>query len=113
LSESASGRIFLDPALVEEAFESPVGEKTEHGWIKEAEEFKNLSRWARRHWLILRDPQEALWAVEYSLGATENQDSDLPWSNNIWTGERRLVEAFRVRSERITVVTYQRADVND
>jgi hypothetical protein len=107
-SPSVSDTTMLDPSLVDQLFSMANGEYDSAGWQKVDDVHVSDSRWTRIRWLILRDPQERLWGVRYSVGATENQDSFYPWEDSVWGVRRTSVEAFRVRSERITTTIYKK-----
>jgi hypothetical protein len=100
-------QIQVDSEVAEEMFELAVDRQV--GRFQKAADVEIATgRWDRHMWLVFFDREDgSFWAIEYSLGLTENQEHVFPWKPDYW--ERpATVEAFRVVPRSRTVVSYDR-----
>ena len=79
----------------------------EHGgWRYMYDQERGSGRWMSHHWLVLQEIATGdHYAVEYSLGLTENQDHDLPWRPD-YQERPEFVDAFQVWPNEIITVEY-------
>ena len=104
----APKKIQVDSEVAEELFHVSVG-NTVGPWRKEADQDLGSGRWDRHMWLVFSDEDGHYWSVEYSLGLTENQENEFPWTKDMWTQKRpSTVEAFRVVPRIETVVHFDK-----
>jgi hypothetical protein len=48
-------------------------------WTRVGEYHYDTGRWTERWWLVVADPDGALWGARYEIGLTECQESAYPW----------------------------------
>lgn len=67
-------------------------------------------RWEAHHLMVLQHLESGnFYAIEYSIGLTENQDSTFPWRPD-WKARPETVTAFRVYQKMVTTMEYKRAE---
>lgn len=76
------------------------------GWRKMYDQERGSGRWNAHHWLVLQEIATGdQYAVEYSLGLTENQENDFPWKPD-YQERPEFVDAFQVWPTTIITVEY-------
>lgn len=96
----------IKTSVVEELFESESVEFTD-GWRFVATANKGKGRWDSRHWLVLEHEETGeFWAINYSMGLTENQEHDFPW-REMWSKTPEELEFFRVFPEAVATIEWK------
>lgn len=68
-----------------ELFELADGER--HGeWMRITDQTGDSSRWREHHLLVISNGG-GHFGIPFALGLTENQDHELPWEKEAWTGK--------------------------
>lgn len=82
-----------------------------NGWTKVASVEGDESRWSRNYTLVLKDPDGLFWGIDYSVGATEEQENDMPWQG---VDHDHQIEPTRLYPQTVTRVEYRTtpAEVN-
>ncbi|MET0417269.1 MAG: hypothetical protein ABW022_14755 [Actinoplanes sp.] len=75
----------------------------EGDWMKVAVQENGNTRWARNYTMILKSPDGEFWGVSYSVGATEEQENDMPWQGK---SDDEPIELTRMYPRTITRVEY-------
>jgi len=96
----------VDSELAEELFLFTAGRQV--GPFRKVDDVEiSAGRWDRHMWLVFFDTRDgSFWAIDYSLGLTENQDHVFPWKPD-YRERPATVEAFRVAPRSRMVTSYE------
>ncbi len=76
------------------------------GWTLVGSQRRGSGRWHDNYLLVLRDTMGATWGVRYSLGLTEDQESELPWRET-WLQTNGEIRLERVYPHVVTRTVYR------
>ncbi len=77
---------------------------TENGWTKVTREQDEHSRWHRNYTLVLKDTAERFWGLLYSVGATEEQENEMPW---VGLSDDEQIDLIRLYPHTVTTTVYK------
>lgn len=87
--------------LAEDMYSSEPGEWITSAdgvdWRYVAQERQGSRRWMEDWILVIERADDTFWAIDYSVGLTENQDNEIPWCKSMWSTELpESCKAYRV-----------------
>lgn len=102
-------KLSIPSSTVDELYCSGEGAVVD-GFRSVKDMYLDSGRWESHHWMVVEEIEtNNFYAIEYSVGLTENQDNSFPWRPS-YGDKPATVEAFRVNPKPVVTMVYERAE---